>query len=94
MTVSRRGLMLGGLAAGAAPPLVGSGAAEAAQSAPQGSPGDQILKLFAGLPRANAIKVDAPATRTSPGLHVSYNAAAGRNGRPRPGDDPRDGDRL
>jgi len=75
MTVSRRGLVLGGLAAGAVPLLVGSGAAEAAQSVPQGSPGDQILKIFAGLPGTVAIKIDAPAAGKSPGLQVSYNAA-------------------
>lgn len=75
MTVSRRGLVLGGLAAGAAPLLIGSEEAQAAQTAPQGSPGDEILKLFAGLPGTKAIKIDAPATRTSPGLQVSYNTA-------------------
>lgn len=75
MTVSRRGLVLGGLAAGAAPLLIGSGEAQAAQTAPQGSPGDDILKLFAKLPGTVAIKIDAPATRTSPGLQVSRNAA-------------------
>ena len=75
MTVSRRGLVLGGLAAGAVPLLAGPGAAEAAQGGPQGSPGDQILKLFAGLPGTQAIKIDAPAAGKSPGLQVSYNAA-------------------
>jgi beta-lactamase class A len=75
MAVSRRRLVLGGLAAGAAPLLVGSGAAEAAQSGPQGSPGDQILTLFAGLPGTVAIKIDAPAKGKSPGLQVSYNSA-------------------
>jgi beta-lactamase class A len=75
MTASRCGLVLGGLAVGAAPLLAGSRAAEAAQSGPQGSPGGQILKLFAGLLGTVAIKIDAPATRTSPGLQVSYNSA-------------------
>jgi len=75
MTVSRRGLVLGGVAAGAAPLLIGSGEAQAAQTAPQGSPGDDIPKLFTKLPGTVAIKIDAPATRTSPGLQVSDNAA-------------------
>jgi len=75
MTVSRRGLVLGGLAAGAAP-LVGAGVAQAAQSGPQqGSPGNQILQLFASLPGTSAIKIDAAAAGKSPGLQVSLNAA-------------------
>lgn len=48
---------------------------QAAQTAPQGSPGEQILKLFGDLPGKVAIKIDAPATHTSPGLQVSQNAA-------------------
>lgn len=72
MTVSRRGLVLGGLAAGAAP-LVGSATAKAAQARPQGSPGKGILKLFADLPGMVSLKIDAPATKKSPGLQVSQN---------------------
>lgn len=75
MTVSRRGLVLGGLAAGAAPLLIGSGEAQAARSLPGGSPGGKILKLFADLPGTVAVKIDAPATRRGQGLQVSLNAA-------------------
>lgn len=64
MTVSRRGLVLGGLAAGAAP-VVGSGVAEAVQNGSPGSLSKRILKLFAGLPGTVSVKIDAPATRAA-----------------------------
>lgn len=75
MTVSRRGLVLGGLAAGATPLLLRSATAEAAQAGPQGSPGNEIRKLFAGLPGTVSLKIDAPATKQGPGLQVSENSA-------------------
>jgi beta-lactamase class A len=75
MTVSRRGLVLGGMAAGAVS-LAGPGVAAAAQNGSQGSPGGKILELFAGLPGTVSVKIDAPATRQGRGLHVSSPNAA------------------
>ena len=75
MPVSRRNLVLGGLAAGAVP-LLRSGVAEAAQNGPQGSIGDEILKLFAGLPGKVSVKIDAPATSKGKALQVSSSNSA------------------